>query len=142
MRSSFKRPDLFGIIFLLLFLLAAGAFFLDKPGIGAIAVALAFLLAIGLFIFIVISGLIQWNRNNHAPQWTVGAVVTGKHADAFRRHHGTGNRADTWYYATFLVEGGEQRKFQVSMGEYIRLNEGDRGYLTGQGTRYIGFERI
>ena len=42
---------------------------------------------------------------------------------------------------TFQVDSGDRMEFSVSGQEYGLLAEGDRGKLTFQGTRYLGFER-
>ena len=50
--------------------------------------------------------------------------------------------ASTTYYVTFQVESGDRMEFHVSGQEYGLLAEGDRGKVTFQGTRYLGFARI
>lgn len=47
----------------------------------------------------------------------------------------------TTYYVTFQVESGDRMELCLSGEEYGMLVEGDRGNLTFQGTRYVGFER-
>ena len=47
----------------------------------------------------------------------------------------------TSYYATFQVESGDRMELSMTGTEYGLLAEGDRGKLTFQGTRYLGFER-
>ena len=42
---------------------------------------------------------------------------------------------------TFQVESGDRIELNVSGPEYGMLVEGDRGDLSFQGTRYLGFER-
>lgn len=49
--------------------------------------------------------------------------------------------SSTTYYVTFQVDSGDRMEFSVSGQEYGLLAEGDRGKLTFQGTRYLGFER-
>ncbi|MCI9457297.1 MAG: DUF2500 domain-containing protein, partial [Oscillospiraceae bacterium] len=39
------------------------------------------------------------------------------------------------------VESGDRMEFQVQDTDYGLLVEGDRGKLTFQGTRFLGFER-
>lgn len=51
------------------------------------------------------------------------------------------HHSSTRYYATFQVESGDRMELAVSGPEYGMLAEGDRGTLTFQGTRYLGFER-
>ena len=49
--------------------------------------------------------------------------------------------SSTRYYATFQVESGDRMELYIPRNEYGLLAEGDRGKLTFQGTRYLGFER-
>lgn len=102
-----------------------------------------FLLVIGVFLFVIVRGIGQWNRNNHSPRLSVPARVVSR-----RQHHehhanvdsGTG-MGSTSYYVTFEVESGDRIEFHLSGKEYGMLAEGDEGVLTFQGTRYQGFER-
>ena len=55
--------------------------------------------------------------------------------------HGFHSTSSTTYYVTFEVRGGDRLEFSVDGSEYGQLVEGDRGELTFQGTRYIGFVR-
>lgn len=43
---------------------------------------------------------------------------------------------------TFELENGKRLELGVKDPEYGMLAEGDRGRLSYQGTRYLGFERI
>ena len=52
-----------------------------------------------------------------------------------------GSSASTSYYATFEVESGDRIELPLSGSEYGMLAEGDRGTLSFQGTRFLGFER-
>ncbi len=99
------------------------------------------------FIFAIISIVRQWMQNNNSPRLTVEALVVSKRTyttqqpvagDATGAH---GFHTSTDCAVTFQVESGDQLKFSVSGSEYRRLTEGDRGRLTFQGTRYLGFER-
>jgi hypothetical protein len=102
-----------------------------------------FLLVIGMFFFVIIRGIGQWNHNNHSPRLSVPAKVVSR-----RQHHehhaaansGTG-MGSTSYYVTFEVESGDRMEFHLTGKEYGMLAEGDEGMLTFQGTRYHGFER-
>lgn len=102
-----------------------------------------FLLVIGMFLFVIIRGIGQWNHNNHSPRLSVPAKVVSR-----RQHHehhaaansGTG-MGSTSYYVTFEVESGDRMEFHMTGKEYGMLAEGDEGMLTFQGTRYHGFER-
>lgn len=106
-----------------------------------------FVLVIGMFIVTAVKGLSQWNKNNHSPRLTVPATVVAKRTNVTRHHHGGANghhhhHTSTSYYVTFQVESGDRMELHLSGQEYGLLIEGDRGNLTFQGTRYLGFERL
>lgn len=113
-------------------------------GLFEVMFVLIFVIVIGMFVFVAVSGIRQWNRNNNSPRLTVDAQVVTKRIDA-AHHHDMDNAAmshtSTRYYATFQVESGDRMEFAVAGPEYGMLAEGDRGRLTFQGTRYLGFER-
>ena len=46
-----------------------------------------------------------------------------------------------FFYVTFEVESGDRMELSVVGSEFGLLVEGDKGRLTFQGTRYLGFER-
>ena len=105
---------------------------------------LIFALVLGLFIATAVRGIRQWHRNNNSPRLTVDAAVVAKRTEVSHHHHsGAGNAhyttSSTWYYVTFQVESGDRLELPVSGREYGLLVEGDRGCLTFQGTRYLGF---
>jgi len=107
----------------------------------------SFVAVFGVFIVTAIKGISQWNKNNHAPRLTVSASIVAKRTNVSRhRHnHGTGmhhTSTSTSYYVTFQFDSGDRTEFHVSGSEYGLLVEGDKGNLTFQGTRYLGFERI
>lgn len=107
---------------------------------------LIFFLILGMFIFTIIKGIGQWNKNNHSPRLTVPATVVAKRGDVSHHHHqdagGVGHTSSTTtYYVTFQVASGDRMELCVGGTEYGMLAEGDCGDLTFQGTRYLGFER-
>ena len=109
---------------------------------------LVFILVFGMFVVIAIKGISQWNKNNHSPRLTVPATVVAKRTNVSHHHHhnhgGTGmhhTTHSTTYYVTFQVESGDRMELHVAGNEFGMLIEGDRGMLTFQGTRYLGFER-
>ena len=107
---------------------------------------LVFVLTIGTFIVIAVKGISLWNKNNHSPRLTVPATIVAKrtnvsrhrHSGADGHHHHT---TSTTYYVTFQVGSGDRMELHVAGHEYGLLVEGDKGKLTFQGTRYLGFER-
>ena len=118
-------------------------------GLFSILFTLIFAAILVCIIIAVIRGARQWNRNNHSPVLTVDAVVTAKRTDVHVHHHNNAGMepvhnhttSSTTYYATFQVPSGDRMEFTVRSTEYGLLAEQDRGKLTFQGTRYLGFDR-
>lgn len=116
-----------------------------------ILVMLTFAVVIVLFVVAAVRGISQWNKNNHAPRLTVAAAVVAKRTDVSHHQHANAGDASgahgfhtstsTSYYVTFQVDSGDRMEFHVSGSEYGMLAEGDRGSLSFQGTRYLGFVR-
>ena len=113
-----------------------------------VIVVIGFIVVIGSFIVMAVRGAAQWNRNNQSPRLTVDAELVSRRTEVSTFHHGGHNGTDmcrtsssTTYYVTFQVDSGDRMEFSVSGQEYGLLAEGDRGKLTFQGTRYLGFER-
>ena len=82
--------------------------------------------------------------NNNSPRLTVPATVISKRTNI--THHHNGNNVGTYhtsttYYAAFQVESGDRMELQLDGSAYGLLAEGDKGKLTFQGTRFLGFER-
>ena len=105
---------------------------------------LMFLLVFGMIAFSMIQGLCRWNKNNKSPRLTVEAKIVDKRTDYRRTRSGTNHmhsHSHTDYYVTFEVESGDRLELQLQGQEYGLLVEGDKGRLTFQGTRYLGFER-
>lgn len=98
-----------------------------------------------VFIGMLLKGIGQWNKNNHSPRLTVPATVVDKRTDV-SHHRGAGehhhHHTSTTYYVTFQVDSGDRMEFHVAGHEFGMLIEGDRGELSFQGTRYLGFERV
>jgi len=102
-----------------------------------------FALVFGMILFTIIRNIAQWNKNNHSPRLKVDATVVAKRTEVFRRRRGNSNlmHSSTAYYATFQVESDDRFELQLEGAEYGLLVEGDRGQLTFQGTRFLGFRR-
>ena len=112
-------------------------------GMFEVMFSIVFFLIVGAFVVMLVKGIGQWNKNNRSPQLTVPATIVAKrtnvsHHHAGEHHHHT---TSTTYYVTFQVESGDRMEFHVTGQEYGLLIEGDRGNLSFQGTRYLGFER-
>lgn len=112
---------------------------------------LIFMIVIGTFVLFAVKGIGEWNKNNQSPRLTVEAYVAAKRTNvSHHRHanagdatgaHGFHTTTSTSYYVTFQVKSGDRMELSVSGREYGMLAEGDRGELSFQGTRYLGFER-
>ena len=108
--------------------------------------SLAFLLIFSVILITVIRGIGQWNKNNHSPRLTVPATVVSKRTNVSHHHHHDAGHVghsstSTSYYVTFQVASGDRMELHMAGHEFGMLVEGDRGNLTFQGTRYLGFER-
>ena len=102
-----------------------------------------FILIFGLIVVNIVRGIGQWHKNNNSPRLTVQAAIVSKRMQV-SHHHNAGTHtssSSTQYYVTFEVESGDRMELPVKGSEYGMLVEGDRGQLTFQGTRYLGFER-
>ena len=115
-------------------------------GIFRILFIIVFLLILGTMIVEFVKGIGQWNKNNLSPRLTVPATIVTKRTNVTRHHRNDvegvhHHHTSTSYYVTFQVDSGDRMEFCVSGQEYGLLVEGDRGNLSFQGTRYLGFER-
>lgn len=113
-----------------------------------IVVLCGFVLVIGMMVAAGAAALREKRKNDASPVLTVEACVVSKRGDVHISHHHHGDNlamshtsSSTTYYVTFEVESGDRMEFHLSGSEYGQLVEGDRGRLTFQGTRYLGFER-
>lgn len=108
------------------------AFYLFHTFLSVVA-AIVFL----TIIRVVVTGLWTWQKNNQSPQETVIAKVISKRQEV----SGMNNMTSTAYFLTFEMDGQDRQEYQVSSKQYALIAEGDLGYLTYQGTRFIRFER-
>lgn len=112
---------------------------------------LVFLLMFGFALYTLISSIAaraqEKRKNDASPRLTVPASVVTKRAQVGATHHHNaatntgGTYYNTKYFATFQFESGDRLELSVSPSEYGMLVEGDRGQLSFQGTRYLGFVR-
>ena len=106
-----------------------------------------FMVVMGIFIVTLGREIREWNQNNHSPRLTVPATVIAKRTNVSHSSHGGTNghhhhSTSTTYYVTFQVDSGDRMELYMAGHKFGLLLEGDRGNLTFQGTRYLGFERI
>lgn len=112
----------------------------------SIMFSIVFIIVIGMFVVTAIKGIGQWNKNNNSPRLTVPATVVAKRTNVSHHNHAGTNghhhhSTSTTYYVTFQVESGDRMELHLSGHEFGMLAEGDKGKLSFQGTRYLGFER-
>lgn len=104
--------------------------------------SLMFILVFGIFIVTFVRIIAQWSTNNNSPRLTVPATVVAKRTNVSHHHHDHHTHHSTAYYVTFQVDSGDRMELHMTGEEYGMLVEGDKGNLSFQGTRYLGFQRI
>lgn len=111
-------------------------------GIFGAVFTLIFIVTFVLIITRLVQGVGTWHKNNQSPKQTVSAVLVGKRT-AVWGHSGTNTvgSTNTAYFLTFQTESGERTEFNVDGRVYGMSAEGDRGQLSFQGTRFLGFAR-
>ena len=93
------------------------------------------------FIFVIGKMITDWAKNKNSPRLPAPAIIvdmrkkTHHHLSNGHHHHSHS------YHVTFEVESGDRMEMRVSRSEYGLMVVGDRGSLSFQGTRYLGFER-
>lgn len=97
---------------------------------------LIFAVVIGIFISVLVKNISRSRKDNNSPRLTVEATVVTK------RTHVWGDHSHTNYYVTFQVASGDRMELEIQSNQFGYLVEGDRGKLTFQGTRFLGFERM
>ena len=119
--------------------------YLFDSGLFEVLFVVMFVVVLGMILMTAVQSLHRWNQNNQSPRLTVDAAVAAKRTETGAYHTGTGASAHlhhyTRYYVTFQVESGDRMELPVEGSDYGMLVEGDRGKLTFQGTRYLGFAR-
>ncbi len=100
-----------------------------------------FVLVFGIIIIAIVNGAKQWKKNNDSPVLFVEAIVVAKRTSVSHHDHDNMSSSSTTYYVTFEVESGNRMELRVKGVEYGMLAEQDKGKLTFQGTRYLGFKR-
>ena len=111
-----------------------------------IIIGVMFVVMFCLIIFGIIKGISTWNHNNAQPKLTVLAKLVSKRESISTHMHNDADNfshtsSSTTYFVTFEVESGDRMEFVVNGSEYGLLVEQDKGDLTFQGTRYLGFKR-
>lgn len=99
-------------------------------------------LVLVLFVFVITRMIAEWVKNENSPRLTVPATVVDMRRKTHHHHSNGHHHHSHTYHATFEVESGDRMELKISRSEYGLMVVGDRGYLSFQGTRYLGFERI
>lgn len=101
-----------------------------------------------LMLVIIGTGIVrtfrEWRHNENSPRLTVDAKIIAKRSDYRRTMTNRRNvytHSRTNYYVTFEFDSGDRMELELQGHAYGLLVEGDKGKLTFQGTRYLGFER-
>ena len=96
-----------------------------------------FILFLTVFVLVLVLDVRQAHRNNQSPVLVIEALVVSKRQHISRTYE----HLSTSDYATFEAETGSRMELELSATDFGLLAEGDRGRLTFQGTRYLGFQR-
>ncbi len=104
-------------------------------GLFQLLFILAFGLIFGMIVASLVKGAKQNHHNNNSPRLTSEATVVTKRTKVW------GDHSHTDYYATFQFESGDRLELEIPHNQFGYLVEGDKGKLSFQGTRYLGFER-
>lgn len=95
-----------------------------------------FCFVFGMIISTFVKSAKQNHKNDNSPRLTVEATVVTKRTRVW------GDHSRTEYYTTFEVPSGDRMELKIPHNQFGYLVEGDKGKLTFQGTRYLGFERM
>lgn len=95
-----------------------------------------------LFFCIIAKSIGQWIENENAPILTVVATIVDMRRKTHHHHSNGHHHHSHTYHVTFELDKGQRMELCVKRGEYNELTIGDRGTLTHQGTRYLGFKRV
>lgn len=113
---------------------------MEMFGIMSFLFPVMFLLIFGLAFGTIVGTLVRKGKqekyNNNSPRLTSEATVVAK------RMQVRGDHSHTTYFATFQFESGDRLEMEIPHDRFGYLVEGDRGKLSFQGTRFLGFERM
>ena len=105
-------------------------------------------LIVGAILFALLRGLYIWNKNNHSPRVTEEAEVYTKRQDfstftnrSRNTQFGSYRSIRVRYFVVFQTKNSGAVKLKVSSDDFDMLREGEKGLLTFQGTRFLGFEK-
>ena len=104
------------------------------------------LLVIGVFIFIIVRGIMNYTKNASQPILTENVRVLGKRTNVSSHMNSSNSnmnnrRTSTTYYVAFETDAGQRLELRMSGREYGIIMEGDTGNLMYQGEWFKGFDR-
>ena len=107
-------------------------------------------LIIAIFTAIFFRCIFEWTINKCSAMESVDAFVVAKQQGMIQQQipnagdatggHGFTLQEQPWYKITFRMTDSTEKEFNVDNQSFRELKEGEKGILTYQGTRYLGFK--
>ena len=108
-------------------------------------------LIIAIFTAIFFRCIFEWTINKCSAKESVDAFVVAKQQGMIQQQipnagdatggHGFTLQEQPWYKITFRMTDSTEKEFNVDNQSFRELKEGEKGILTYQGTRYLGFKK-
>ena len=108
-------------------------------------------LIIAIFTAIFFRCIFEWTINKCSAMESVDAFVVAKQQGMIQQQipnagdatggHGFTLQEQPWYKITFRMTDSTEKEFKVDNQSFRELKEGEKGILTYQGTRYLGFKK-
>ena len=108
-------------------------------------------LIIAIFTAIFFRCIFEWTTNKCSAMESVDAFVVAKQQGMIQQQipnagdatggHGFTLQEQPWYKITFRMTDSTEKEFNVDNQSFRELQEGEKGILTYQGTRYLGFKK-
>lgn len=108
-------------------------------------------LIIAIFTAIFFRCIFEWTINKCPAMESVDAFVVAKQQGMIQQQipnagdatggHGFTLQEQPWYKITFRMTDSTEKEFNVDNQSFRELKEGEKGILTYQGTRYLGFKK-
>ena len=108
-------------------------------------------LIIAIFTAIFFRCIFEWTINKCSAMESVDAFVVAKQQGMIQQQipnagdatggHGFTLQEQPWYKITFRMTDSTEKEFNVDDQSFRELKEGEKGILTYQGTRYLGFKK-
>ena len=108
-------------------------------------------LIIAIFTAIFFRCIFEWTINKCSAMESVDAFVVAKQQGMIQQQipnagdatggHGFTLQEQPWYKITFRMTDSTEKEFNVDDQSFRELKEGEKGILTYQGPRYLGFKK-